>query len=137
MSPCRKPLDGKPVWCGPSPVAGSPSSRPIAYEAFSEYSASLVSAYRPEACVLALSQNDHVLRRLALRWGVKPAKVGRWVTQIADAIDDLEHHLVDGGIAEPGDDVAVTFGRSDYISGPGRTNVLWLWRIRDAEQLSQ
>jgi pyruvate kinase len=99
----------------------------------SGHSASLVSAYRPDGCILALSQNDRTLRRLALRWGVKPARVDRWVTQIADAIDALERNLVDGGIAEPGDDVAVTFGRSDYVSGPGRTNVLWLWRIRGAD----
>jgi pyruvate kinase len=97
----------------------------------SGHSASLVSAYRPNGCVLALSQNDQVLRRLALRWGVKPVRVDRWVSQIGDAIDDVEQNLLDGGIARPGDDIAVTFGRSELVSGPGRTNVLWLWRIRD------
>jgi pyruvate kinase len=96
----------------------------------SGHSASLVSAYRPDASILALSQSDGVLRRLSLRWGVLPTRVDRWVTQIGDAIDGVERSLIDGGIAMPGDDIAVTFGRSDYVSGPGRTNVLWLWRIR-------
>ncbi len=42
----------------------------------------------------------------------------------------VELNLVQGGIAAPGNDIALTFGRSDFARGPGRTNVLWLWRIR-------
>jgi pyruvate kinase len=40
-----------------------------------------------------------------------------------------ERTVVERGLA-PGDDIAVTFGMLE-ISGPGRTNVLTLWRVRD------
>jgi hypothetical protein len=42
----------------------------------------------------------------------------------------VERNLVEGGVAAPGDDIALAFGRSDFVSGLGRTNVIWLWRIR-------
>ena len=42
----------------------------------------------------------------------------------------VERNVVDSGVTAPGDDIALTFGRSDLVSGPGRANVLWLWRIR-------
>ncbi len=102
----------------------------IAVYTESGHSASLVSAYRPPACILALSRHDQTLRRLALRWGVFPVQIDHWVSQIADGLEAVEKNLVEGGVAAPGDDIALTFGRSDFVSGPGRTNVLWLWRIR-------
>jgi pyruvate kinase len=105
----------------------------IAVYTESGHSAALVSAYRPPACILALSQHDETLRRLALRWGVLPVPVEHWVSQIADGLDTVERNLIEAQVAAPGDDIALTFGRSDFASGPGRTNVLWLWRIRSEE----
>jgi pyruvate kinase len=111
-------------------AASDLSLKAIAVYTESGHSASLVSAYRPPACILALSRHEQTLRRLALRWGVFPVQIDHWVSQIADGLEAVEKNLVEGGVAAPGDDIALTFGRSDFVSGPGRTNVLWLWRIR-------
>jgi pyruvate kinase len=103
----------------------------IAVYTESGHSATLVSSYRPPASILALSRHDDSLCRMALRWGVHPVKVDAWVTEQSVGIDTVEGALFETGVAGPGDDIAITFGRSDVVSGPGRTNVLWLWRIRE------
>jgi len=105
--------------------------RAIAVFTESGHSASLVSAYRPPAGILALSRHETSLRRLALRWGVHPVRIERWVTEHSVGVGTVEEALFSAGAAAPGDDIAITFGRSDVVSGPGRTNVLWLWRIRE------
>jgi pyruvate kinase len=96
----------------------------------SGHSAALVSAYRPEALILGMSRNAASLRRLALRWGVVPVAIDHWITDVQEGLRLVEQTLVERGMAGPGDDIAVTFGMLE-ISGPGRTNVLTLWRVRD------
>ena len=46
---------------------------------------------------------------------------GQWI--------QAERILLDGGFVQVGDDVAITFGMQDAC-GPGRTDVLKLWRIK-------
>jgi pyruvate kinase len=96
----------------------------------SGHTASLVSAYRPQARVLGLSRHEESLRRMVLRWGVVPVAIDHWITDVREGLGVVERIVVDQGVAEPGDDIAVTFGMLE-ISGPGRTNVLTLWRVRD------
>jgi len=102
----------------------------IAVYTESGHSAALVSAYRPEALILGMSRNAASLRRLALRWGVVPVAIDHWITDVEEGLRLVEQTLVERGMAGPGDDIAVTFGMLE-ISGPGRTNVLTLWRVRD------
>jgi pyruvate kinase len=97
----------------------------------SGHTASLVSAYRPQACLLGLSRHEGSLRRMALRWGVVPVAIDHWITDVQEGLGLVERIVVERGVAGPGDDIAVTFGMLD-ISGPGRTNVLTLWRVRDS-----
>ena len=59
-----------------------------------------------------------------------PVPIDQWVSDASVGVDTVESRLIASGAAAPGDDIAITFGRSDIASGPGRTNVLWLWRIR-------
>jgi pyruvate kinase len=93
------------------------------------HSASLVSACRPDvAAIIGLSRHDHVLRRLNLRWGIRPIHAG-WVEGIHDVVIQAERILLAGGFADVGDDIAITFGMQD-ATGPGRTDVLKLWRIK-------
>lgn len=94
----------------------------------SGHSAELVSSCRPMASIVAFSRHERVLRRLALRWGVLPL-LADWVQGVAGVMEQAERKLLDNGIAKPGDDIAVTFGMQD-MSGPGRTDVLKLWRMR-------
>ena len=96
----------------------------------SGHSASLLSAYRPAACILGLSRNETSLRRMALMWGVSPVAIDHWITDVQEGLRVVEEAVMANGFAQPGDDIGVTFGMLD-ISGPGRTNVLTLWRVRD------
>ena len=91
--------------------------------------ASLVSAYRPESPILGLSMSDDSLRRMALRWGVLPVKIEGWFSNFPESLRFVEEVVTESGVAEPGDDVGITYGTLE-ISGPGTTNVLALWRVR-------
>jgi pyruvate kinase len=97
----------------------------------SGHTASLVSAYRPNTCILGMSRHDRSLRRMALMWGVSPVRIDHWITDVQEGLGVVEDTVVVHGLAGPGDDIAVTFGMLE-ISGPGRTNVLTLWRVRGA-----
>ena len=101
----------------------------IAVYTESGHSAALMSAYRPDALILGMSRNAASLRRLALRWGVVPVAIDHWITDVDEGLRIVERTVVERGVAGPGDDIAVTFGMLE-ISGPGRTNVLTLWRVR-------
>jgi pyruvate kinase len=92
------------------------------------HSASLVSACRPRAWIAAFSRHPVVLRRLALRWGVMPLRAD-WVQGVSGVVEQAERELLARGWVRHGDDIAVTFGMQD-MSGPGRTDVLKLWRVR-------
>ncbi len=97
----------------------------------SGHTASLVSAYRPNTCILGMSRHERSLRRMALSWGVSPVRIDHWITDVQEGLGVVEDTVIEHGVAGPGDDIAVTFGMLE-ISGPGRTNVLTLWRVRDA-----
>jgi pyruvate kinase len=93
------------------------------------HSANLVSAYRPHTPVVALARDGAVLRRCALRWGLQPLPMPGWIDDMDADIGTIEWLLIDHGLASPGDDIAITYGNHD-INGPGRTNMLKLWRVR-------
>jgi pyruvate kinase len=92
------------------------------------HSASLVSACRPNAAIIAFSRHDAVLRRLSLRWGVRPLH-GDWVLGVSGVVEQAERELLAYGLVRPGDEIGVTFGMQDS-NGPGRTDVLKLWTVR-------
>jgi len=92
------------------------------------HSAALVSSCRPRAEILAISCHEDVLRRLTLRWGVIPT-YGEHLQGLDAVVDQAERALLDQGLATSGDDIAITSG-TQYMNGPGRTDVLKLWRVR-------
>jgi pyruvate kinase len=102
----------------------------IAVYTESGHSASLLSAQRPLANIVAFSRHDTVLNRLGLLWGVRPLH-GEWVQGVAGVVAQTERELVRHKLAAPGDDVAITFG---MVLGdePFQTNVLKLYRLKGA-----
>ncbi|HUT77743.1 MAG TPA: pyruvate kinase [Polyangia bacterium] len=102
--------------------------RALAIYSETGHSAALVSACRPLATVIGLSRHPEILRRLALRWGVIPIHAD-WVEGVTGVVRQAERKLLELGAVAPGDDIAVTFGMQD-MSGPGRTDVLKLWRVQ-------
>ena len=92
------------------------------------HSAAQVSSCRPYSLIVGFSQHEKVLRRLALRWGVLPLHAD-WVELGPEVVEQAERMLLESHHVQPGDDIAVTFGKQD-MNGPGRTDMLKLWRIR-------
>lgn len=101
----------------------------IAVYTESGHSATLVSANRPAASMIAFSRHVRVLNRLALYWGVLPLH-GAWVQGIAGVVDQAERSLLDQGLVKPGDKIAITFGMV-IDKEPFQTNMLKLWTVRE------
>ncbi len=71
--------------------------------------ARLMSEYRPEAKIIALTQSDVQYRRLALVWGVTPVLIDASATT-DELIDRVEHVLSSRGLARSGENVVITMG---------------------------
>jgi len=69
--------------------------------------ARLISEYRPEAKIVALTDNEVTYRRLALVWGVTPVMLGSAVTT-DELIDRVEHMLAERSLAQAGEYVVIT-----------------------------
>ena len=91
-------------------------------------SAALLSAHRPQANIIAFSRHERVLNKLALFWGVRPLP-GPWVQGIKGVVEQAEKSLLEHGLVQKGDDIAITFG---IVLGdePFQTNIVNLWKVR-------
>ena len=89
--------------------------------------ARLMSEYRPEARILALTSSEETYRRLALYWGVEPymMRPSATVEELVDNVDDL---IRERGLGQAGDQVAIT-GAVPVGSGAS-TNSLRIHRLR-------
>ena len=85
-----------------------------------------VSKYRPSCPVIAITPNDHVLRRLCLHWGLTPYLVDKYET-VEDIFEQGSQIATALGIARSGDNVIITAGVPSGISG--NTNMLKVQRI--------
>ena len=87
----------------------------------SGYTAKMVSRFRPEAPIIATTQDEGVMRRLALCWGVYPVKtsgVGNIDEMIGKSIDSAKEQ----DLVEDGDLVIITAGAP--IGVKGKTNLI-------------
>ncbi len=71
--------------------------------------ARLMSEYRPEANIVALTTSEVTYRRLAMIWGVTPVLTPACVTT-DELIERVEATLSSRGLARSGDNVAITMG---------------------------
>ncbi len=71
--------------------------------------ARLMSEYRPEANIVALTTSDVQYRRLALVWGVTPVLIDSTATT-DELIDRVEALLAQRNLARSGDHVVITMG---------------------------
>jgi pyruvate kinase len=100
----------------------------IAVYTESGHSANVLSAQRPLANIVAFSRHDKILNRLGLLWGVRPLH-GEWVQGVAGVVEQTERELIHHKLAQPGDNVVITFG---MVLGnePFQTNVLKLYKLK-------
>jgi len=83
--------------------------------------ARLMSEYRPEAEIVAMTSNEVIYRRLALVWGVTPLVIAPSATT-DELIDQVEHVLSSHGLAHTGEDVVITMGVP--VGAGAQTNLL-------------
>ncbi len=92
-------------------------------------SAALVAAERTAVPVIAFTRHEAVRRRLALVWGIRPLH-GDWVSGVPGVVAQAERELTSHGLAQAGDDIAVSFGMR-LGNESFQTNMLKLWRVRE------
>ena len=94
----------------------------------SGYTARVMSRYRPQASIVAVTPNAEVQRRLMLHWGVIPLLAPR-----ADNSDEMIEHAVEAAQAEglvgEGDTVVITAGAAR--SEPGTTNLMRIYVVAE------
>jgi pyruvate kinase len=78
--------------------------------------ARLISAYRPRAPVLAMSQSREVVRRCAFLWGVRGV-VHEEPEKTVDLIERCAQAAVEAGLAKKGDTIGITAGLPAGRSG--------------------
>jgi pyruvate kinase len=88
--------------------------------------ARLISEYRPEGRIIALTTNEVTYRRLALYWGVTPVLTTPAST-INEVMDGVEAELIERGLALSGEYVVVTVGMP--VGSGATTNMLKLHRM--------
>lgn len=87
----------------------------------SGYTSRMVSKYRPAAPIIAFTPNEHVMRRLALVWGVIPVK-GELVQTTDEMIEMAIDASVKKGLIHLGDLVVITAGIP--VGRSGSTNLI-------------
>ena len=93
------------------------------------FAARLMSKFRPEVPIIALTPSSWVARRMNLLWGVQPfvlQEAGEFHEQIVDRVDDF---LLSKDIVRPGDRLVILMGSPIYQRA--KTNLLRVHRVRD------
>ena len=88
--------------------------------------ARMVSRYRPQAPILAMTPHENVVRQLALVWGVCPILVPP-THDIDDMLDVSIHAALETGLVRRGDVVTISAGV--MTDRPGSTNLLQVHRV--------
>lgn len=91
------------------------------------YTARMVSKYRPKAPVIAVTTEDHTLRRLALNWGVTPVK-GDIASTTDEMFDKAMRGGLESGLVKEGDLVVITAGVP--LGRSGSTNLVKIGQVR-------
>lgn len=87
----------------------------------SSASAKLVSSYRPSVPIVAVSQNESAVRKLALVWGVTSVHCSARSSSYEKRLETAQTHLLSTGLGQLGQRFVVTAG---FTGIPGTTNAL-------------
>ena len=87
----------------------------------------LISEYRPEAQIIALTTDEVTYRRLALVWGVTPVLIAP-AASTEELTDRVEATLIERNLATPGENVLITMAVP--VGSGVQTNVLKIHQIQ-------
>jgi pyruvate kinase len=71
--------------------------------------AQMISKYRPKAKLIAVTGKNEALCKLELCWGVQTLKIQAY-KNTEDAVEKIEHLLLENGVIKEGDNVVLTLG---------------------------
>ncbi|HEY3054250.1 MAG TPA: pyruvate kinase [Thermoanaerobaculia bacterium] len=95
------------------------------------FAARLMSKFRPNAPIIALSPSSWVARRMNILWGVQPLVLkdaGEYHEQIVERVDD---YLLSRDVVSPGDRLVILMGSPLYQRA--KTNLLRVHRVRSSQ----
>ncbi|MDO4903470.1 MAG: pyruvate kinase [Limosilactobacillus sp.] len=87
----------------------------------SGYTARMISKYRPNADIVALTPNERVERGLMINWGVQPYQIDA-ITDTDKVFEVAAQKAVELGFAKKGDNIIVVAGVP--LGVPGTTNMM-------------
>jgi pyruvate kinase len=93
----------------------------------SGFSARLMSKFRPEAPVVALTRTIRVARQLNLLWGVTPHILNEPGSYHEQVVEQVEQLLIERGMVRHGDRIVILMGSPLYQRA--RTNLLRVHRV--------
>ncbi|WEA52412.1 pyruvate kinase [Weissella paramesenteroides] len=107
-------------------AAGNLNIKAIVAATNSGYTAKMISKYRPNADILALTFTENVQRMLNIYWGVQPT-IAEPVENTDAMIDLAKKEAVKAGLASKGDAIIVTAGIP--VTTSGTTNLMTIVTI--------
>jgi pyruvate kinase len=99
--------------------------------AFSQggFTARMVARNRPHAPILVFTTDPAVARRIQLVWGVRPSLMQTEVEHHDEVVEVVERHLLERGLAEPGEDIVILMG--DPVREKPLTNLMRMIRLKE------
>ena len=94
----------------------------------SGHTARMISKYRPKAPIVAVTANEHVVRRLALVWGVYP-QLGQKTYSTDEMLDNAVEESLNSGFVSHGDLVVISAGVP--VGESGTTNLMKIHVVGD------
>lgn len=107
-------------------AANSLNVKAIVAATNSGYTAKLISKYRPNADILAMTFTEEVQRSLTIYWGVQPV-IAEPVATTDEMIESAKKTALESGLAEKGDTIIVTAGIP--VTTSGTTNLMTIVTI--------
>jgi pyruvate kinase len=114
-----------------SRIATHTGSVAIAVITHSGVAAKSLAKYRPEIPIVAITENDDVIRKLLFYWGIRTVKIAK-IVATDDIFSVVEGVLTENGYADAEDLVVVTAGIPTLRRGT--TNMIKVHRISAAGQ---
>lgn len=94
----------------------------------SGHTARMISRYRPEAPIIAVTSHERVARRLSLVWGVVP-RLGKGAASTDEMLDNAVHEGLNSQYIKHGDLVVITAGVP--VGEKGTTNLMKIHVVGD------
>lgn len=92
--------------------------------------ANIISSFRPEARIIAVTDDIEVLNRLEIIWGIQTLAINKYKT-LNDVLVQVDQLLITYGLAKTGDKIILTLGQP--IDDGTKTNSLYVHIIQGSQ----